>query len=840
MPERVVMENQKANTWSSVKAGEVNYKKDFCIRYFDPGTWFLDALEQVDVLLKDRKGQNLLYIESKSGITNETAHRKAVAQVILTNKKQQSILSQVALIYQDDAQNDVLELIDCSEDSVMYNNDINWAKEKPSDPSRDAIDRINDRVKGRVSVFRNEEIHEAYTALKRRRKVVIGVTERNVNMVYNQWKNEIVFHEYIPNEQDLINLFLVDLLNRTVYKQSVYKDIEENTLFGKVKKGKKELETDMPLFHEGTNLLNYRLMFDERDVDGTRQSVVDGIRYKGYPSSYYYSIENTEQYHQFWKRYKRPPEKHEFMRILEHSSMLYSEKYRRDTGGEYTPSCFVEKQNEILQQHYNMDDFIVCDPCAGVGNLENQFGRDYKQYCYLSTLVQTDVDTCRTKGFDNAIKFDYLASGEQPKWKYRGVDLDIREIAQREGRKLMVIMNPPYLRRKGYENDIAIEFFNKVLQLQPDVIVYYCKTEFFLRKNTMANYVNSGYKVVSHIFSNAKTTFKLSEWAVSQVIFDKENGLPIDPIRVSADRYEVNRKTHQLDFVRTYAYDNSRPNLINDIEGCIASHSTGMTLGQWTNQNYCLVLSNRDTHNHHITTENLKYALLLKGINFNTHGKYFETSNLTYRGLTTEISKELFADAIMFSLFYKGCNFSNKEGLKNYIMPFTAEELNCSRNDLNVLFPEDYFSERSQELSIDGLQKQYTPFDFRRFLQQFNFSDEAHTLYEAALEIFRYYHRKNFAGRDYNDSFIDITNAIMGKDTSSFQQLDAEKDRRITRVKTTKGTKGFGRSTIEYFVSRDDLPIFLRFFDARDELAKKINRQLVEQNLLLWERENIY
>ena len=93
-----------------------------------------------------------------------------------------------------------------------------------------------------------------------------------------------------------------------------------------------------------------------------------------------------------------------------------------------------------------------------------------------------------------------------------------------------------------------------------------------------------------------------------------------------------------------------------------------MLLGQWTNQNYCLVLSNRRTHIQLIKTGNLKFALLLKGINFNTHGKYFETSNLTYRGLVSEISEELESDSIMFSQFYKGNNFSNKEGQKNYII----------------------------------------------------------------------------------------------------------------------------------------------------------------------------
>ena len=186
----------------------------------------------------------------------------------------------------------------------------------------------------------------------------------------------------------------------------------------------------------------------------------------------------------------------------------------------------------------------------------------------------------------------------------------------------------------------------------------------------------------------------------------------------------------------------------------------------------------------------------------------------------------------MFSLFYKGILFTNK-GQKNYIMPFTAEELGCAKNDLNVLFPEmtDLFDDKPSD----------KPFDFREFLSQFDFSEEAKALYWAALEIFRFYHRSNdYSEKDYNDSFYDITNVIMGKDISTFTTIEKANDKRITKVKTTKGTKGFGRNTIAFAVGSKDLPIFIRFFDARDVLAKKINRQLLEQNLLLWERENIY
>ncbi len=80
----------------------------------------------------------------------------------------------------------------------------------------------------------------------------------------------------------------------------------------------------------------------------------------------------------------------------------------------------------------------------------------------------------------------------------------------------------------------------------------------------------------------------------------------------------------------------------------------------------------------------------------------------------------------------------------------------------------------------------------------------------------------------------------MGKDPNSFSTLDTKNDKKITKVKKTKSTKGFGRKTIAFVVGNQDLPIFNHFFDVRDVLAKKINKQLLDNHLLLWERENIY
>ena len=84
----------------------------------------------------------------------------------------------------------------------------------------------------------------------------------------------------------------------------------------------------------------------------------------------------------------------------------------------------------------------------------------------------------------------------------------------------------------------------------------------------------------------------------------------------------------------------------------------------------------------------------------------------------------------------------------------------------------------------------------------------------------------------------------MGKNPTEFKDLQTENDTRINKVKTTKGTVGFGRNVLtkenNQFIPNEAIPIFKDFFDKRDILAIKINKQLVDNGLLLWERENIY
>ena len=618
---------------------EVDYKVKFSQEYFNPKLCKYDN-ERRDIILFDKKGSPLLYIEAKLTL-NPQERAKALAQVVLTNKKQKQILNHLALIYKENG-NDILEFIELLDDSVMFNNDFHWESETPSNPTRDAIDRINDRLRQSAKIIKyvNNEIKEFYANLLKREDLEISITLKNMITIFHAWKEVIKFKNEIKNEQTLINLFLVDMLNNTKYKDSLI-------IVGT------DLGSQKPLIREGTDLNAFSVEINENKQE---------VKFIDDKNEKFYTIPNLQAYKAFWDKYKRPPAKDEFLKILEESHLLYTDKYRKDTGGEYTPFFFVSEQNKILEQYCkdsktDLKDYIIYDPCCGVGNLENQFSKEIKKQCYLSTLDSKDVDICTIKEFENVVQFDYLENSNEPKFKHGGDELEIAEIVKRENKKLMVIMNPPYQRQKGRNENKAISFFNKVLKLEPEVIVFYYMSESFMR-DEIKHYINSKLKMYSHIFSTAKT-FNLSDWSISQMIFSKHLGDEINNKSFTAKRYE--RDKIGFNFVKSYTYDLERPSLVKEIDTAIKANQKGMILGNYSYLESSINMTNKPSKNQTpITTENLQYCLLSKGLNFNTHHKYFERNDYVLKGKISEIPQELFNDSIAFSLFYLRMAFTNK------------------------------------------------------------------------------------------------------------------------------------------------------------------------------------
>ncbi|WP_213272996.1 hypothetical protein [Campylobacter vulpis] len=460
---------------------------------------------------------------------------------MLTNKKQKQILNHLALIYKENG-NDILEFIELLDDSVMFNKDFHWESETPSTPTRDAIDRINDRLKqsAKIIKYQNDEIKEFYTNLLKRENLEITITLKNMITIFHAWKESIKFENEIKNEQILINLFLIDMLNNTKYRDSL---IIVGTEMGDSK----------PLIREGTDLNAFEVKIDEEkqivEFKDTKARELTDDKGQKLTAQITFTIPNLQAYIAFWQKYKRPPVKEEFLNILEESHLLYTDKYRKDTGGEYTPFFFVSEQNKILEKYCkdsktSLKDYIIYDPCCGVGNLENQFPKEIKAQCYLSTLDFKDVDICKIKDFENVVQFDYLANANEPEFSHGGKNtkLTISEIVKKEKKKLMIIMNPPYqnyTNSQGKRENKAISFFNKVLKLEPEVIVFYYMSESFMRDEVQC-YINSKLKMYSHIFSTAKT-FRLSDWSISQMIFSKRLGDKVSNKSFTAKRYEKDK-----------------------------------------------------------------------------------------------------------------------------------------------------------------------------------------------------------------------------------------------------------------------------------------------------------
>jgi hypothetical protein len=121
---------------------------------------------------------------------------------------------------------------------------------------------------------------------------------------------------------------------------------------------------------------------------------------------------------------------------------------RRKQGEFFTPAIWVDKAHEYIASVYGenwKEEYIVWDPAWGTGNLT----RDYQfKELYVSTLNQSDIDTANQMGYNSeAVKFQYDFLNDD----YSKLPKGLR-IAIEEGRKIIVLMNPPYATVNDFKN----------------------------------------------------------------------------------------------------------------------------------------------------------------------------------------------------------------------------------------------------------------------------------------------------------------------------------------------------------------------------------------------------
>ena len=313
-----------------------------------------------------------------------------------------------------------LAVIDTEKAAIMKSSDvlpflekktIKWGK-SASQYTPEALAEISAHIGTHFVAFKlathEEEFIEAVkSAIKTGDIIRTQITPNNLKQVFDKWVAMIGCEIKGVDADDYALLFFADIMSDGTI--STHKNLPAELLH----------KNDEPVF-----MLNGRL----------------------------FELSSREGYRRFWAIYHRPPKAEYRDYLLERRDSLIPLDERAFKGAFYTPLAVVDKAYDLLTETLGNNwqkDYVVWDMCCGVGNLEVKHSNP--RNIYMSTLDQADVDVMRaTKTCVAAERFqyDYLNDDIDD---FGQIDYDLTNKipeglrnAIKDGKKLLVLINPPY------------------------------------------------------------------------------------------------------------------------------------------------------------------------------------------------------------------------------------------------------------------------------------------------------------------------------------------------------------------------------------------------------------
>ncbi len=321
-----------------------------------------------------------------------------------------------------------LAVIDTEKAAIMKTSDvlpflakktIKWGK-SASQYTQEALAEISTHigthfVSFRINTHEEEFISTVKTAIKSGDIIRTQITPDNLKQVFDKWVVMIGHEIDGVNAEDYALLFFADIMHDG--KVSTHANLPAELLH----------KNDAPVFSLGGKM---------------------------------YELGNKEGYRQFWAIYHRPPKAEYRNYLLERRDSLIPLDERSFKGAYYTPLAVVDKAYDKLAETLGKNwqrEYIVWDMCCGVGNLEVKHSNP--RNIYMSTLDEADVDVMKaTKTCVAAQRFqyDYLNDDitDDGKIDYNltnKVPAGLRQ-AIAEGKKILVLINPPYAEAANADN----------------------------------------------------------------------------------------------------------------------------------------------------------------------------------------------------------------------------------------------------------------------------------------------------------------------------------------------------------------------------------------------------
>lgn len=786
---------------------------DFVIAKHNTDKGMLSLFEEDGI---DGSIKSILWAEAKQG-TNHDIYESFV-QLILTIGKEKTFEKYLPPKYIGAFDAEKFAFIEYHNiQEVFYQNDFNW-NVTPSNHETKEFKQLHSLCENLLTensiLFRYEtQTNELKEFIKLNFKTdkdiseKISVTKNNFTFVFQKWSNVVKPTISVDwekaNKAGIISadFFLADLL-------SSENESLKDSLYVVLKKTKYELAKKI-------------------DDLGFETSMSVGFNDK------------QKAYKEFWAIYARPPKEEYWDYIIGRRDLLVPQDIRERKGSFFTPQIWVEKSQQYLADVLGetwQDEYYIWDCCAGTGNLLN--GLTNYRNVFASTLDKQDVDVMKDriangwKMFENHIfQFDFLNDD------FSKLPDELREIVENEDKrkKLVIYINPPYA-EAGNKRQTSGTGKNKENLSTTKVVEKYSSylgkaqnelfAQFHIRiekeissciLGSFSTLIFFSGKNFNKFRNNFKGTLEKAFIAPANTFDNVTGEFPIGFFvwNLSKNRSEKNIK---LDFFtqnnvfienKEFCFFTDDDKTINQwISSYEIKNTESLSLGTLMydssdfQANDKIVLTNKKYSGHHhypsFSVENIiPYFVFFSVRKCIEHTWINHNDQFTFPKDLWKNDKNFIGDAIIFALFNGKNNISIENGV-NHLIPFTEQQVGCKKS-----FKSNFMSKfLNGEIEFNNQEDLFSK-DEKQKSEKIVLSNEAQNVYNAGLELWKYYHSQPKANPDA--SFYDIRKFFQGE---------------------TKGRMNNGSDDEKYMELIGDLR------DKMKLLAKKIETKVYEYGFL--------
>ena len=718
--------------------------------------------------------ESFLWAEAKKGSTDIY---KAITQLILTIGKARTYDKFLPPAYLGAFDAEKIAFVPYSEiNSIFYMNDFNWNVAPSNHETKEfnlVLNKVKTTIEQNVLLFYYEKDSPELRRFIKNNFVLgkFGTTKTRIDKnnfitIYNKWlqsvKPKIAVNWEVAKLNGILDadFYLADLLSQDNVTL-------KEKLFVLLKKDHYQLDRK----------INEMGMFSSLRTDFTDKQVA---------------------HTQFWNKYERPPKEEYWDYIINRRDLLVPQDIRERKGSFFTPQIWVELSQEYLGKVLGedwQDEYYIWDCAAGTGNLLAGLTNTY--HIYASTLDKQDVDVMQDRienGTnllpEHVFQFDFLNDEFLPKSQGGKLPESLYKILtnSKKRRKLIIYINPPYAEATtartvtktgenkagvstlhkanqrfkskigNASNEVFALFMARVYEDIPNCILAQFSTLKFIQGTNFrvfkeffqAKYLG-GFVIPANTFDNVKGSFPIgfTIWDTSKKEKIKE---------VICEVYEKSKQS-----IGKKAFYGDLPESINkwivehqakenEIIGIMSNYPP-----DFQNQNKVFIQLFPSVRSGALKIN--RYNLVAVCIYFSVR-QCIEATWLNDRDQFLypidgwQEDTEFQNDCLAFTLFHGQNRISCQEGTNHWI-PFTETQVHAKEK-----FESNFMSKFIQgKLKPNGNGTLYEAEKVRT--TPLVFSKEAQSVFDAGLEIWKYYHKQKNC--TVNASFYDIRAYFQGK-----------------------------------------------------------------------------